>query len=92
MTDARSGTDKRPGKILARITRDAGEQSVQLPAAVQFPVDVDSVCVRREGRRLVLEPVAAEDWPQSFWSAFGEMPEGFRRQAFIESPRADLDI
>ncbi len=64
----------------AKIICDGDSQAVQLPQDFQFPPETQEVKVRREGSRIILEPMQREeDWPEEFWQAFGRMPEGFDR-------------
>lgn len=64
---------KRP--LRAKLFRNGGSQAVRLPKECRFD-EGDEVLVRREGRRVILEP--ADEWPDRFrdclgaWS--GEIP------------------
>lgn len=66
-------------------------QVVCLPEDIHFPPDAEEVEVRREGKRIVLEPVPAEEWPNSFWCAFEGMPEDFERPLQVRQTREGFD-
>ncbi len=76
---------------MAKIFWSGHSQAVRLPKAFRFPHGIEEVEVRRQGERLVLEPVRPQEWPESFWQAFGDMPEGFKRPAQQQQDREDLD-
>jgi antitoxin VapB len=64
----------------AKLFRNGGSQAVRLPKDCRF--DGDEVLVRREGRRVVLEPV--NEWPEEFLALLGAWDEP------IERPRQSL--
>lgn len=57
----------------------------------RFDPETEEVEIRREGKRVILEPVAREGWPEEFWQAFGDMPEGFDRPPRVRQVREDLE-
>ncbi|OFV87247.1 MAG: hypothetical protein A2V74_11895 [Acidobacteria bacterium RBG_16_70_10] len=61
----------------ARVFWSGRSQAVRLPKAFRF--STAEVTIRREGRRVVIEPVEvprdAMGWPQAFWSLAGSAPE-----------------
>jgi len=73
--------------MIAKIFWDGGSQAVRLPRELRFEPGIEEVTVRREGERIILEPVRAEEWPEDFWRAFEGMPEGFERPAQIPRRR-----
>ncbi len=54
-------------------------QAVRIPKAFRYPRGTREVSIRREGDQIILEAVKEEEWPEDFWSAFGDMPDGFQR-------------
>jgi antitoxin VapB len=62
----------------AKVFQSGNSQAVRLPRGVRFPAHVHEVMVRREGDRLVLEPVVPERFDEAFWAVLGSMPD-FRR-------------
>ena len=53
----------------AKLFRNGGSQAVRLPKECRFPKDQKEVLVRREGRRVIVEPVDA--WPPEFLALAG---------------------
>jgi antitoxin VapB len=54
----------------AKVFQSGNSQAVRLPRDFRFPPGTDEVAIRRQGERLVLEPLRHEDWPEDFWKAF----------------------
>ncbi|MDO8678105.1 MAG: AbrB/MazE/SpoVT family DNA-binding domain-containing protein [Acidobacteriota bacterium] len=52
----------------AKVFQNGGSQAVRLPKACRFPARAE-VLVRREGRRVILEP--ADEWPEEFRACLG---------------------
>src|SRR4051812_33679018 len=52
-----------------KLFRNGGSQAVRLPHEFRFPDGESEVNVRREGRRVVLEP--ADEWSDSFRACLG---------------------
>jgi antitoxin VapB len=71
----------------AKLFRNGGSQAVRLPKDCRFPEDQDEVIVRREGRRVILEPV--DTWPAEFLQCLGAWPNAIPRprQAPLSSLR-----
>ena len=61
----------------AKLFQNGGSQAVRLPKACRFPDADVEVIIRREGRRVVLEPV--EEWSDGFRAALGAWPEKIAR-------------
>ena len=62
--------------VRAKLFQNGGSQAVRLPKACRFPVQRE-VLVRREGRRVILEP--ADEWPHAFRACLGAWSEEIRR-------------
>ena len=58
----------------AKVFWSGRSQAVRLPKDLRF--DADEVLIRREGRRVILEPI--DDWGEAFWSCFGALGEDFK--------------
>ena len=69
----------------AKLFQNGGSQAVRLPKACRFPADSE-VLVRREGRRVILEP--ADEWPEEFRACLGAWPEEIPRP--VQRPVRDL--
>jgi len=74
----------------AKLFQNGGSQAVRLPKACRF-VDQREVLVRREGRRVILEP--ADEWSANFraclGSVLGEIPRP--KQAQLTSLQNPFD-
>ena len=53
----------------AKLFQNGGSQAVRLPKACRFAGLQREVLVRREGRRVILEPV--DEWPAPFRASLG---------------------
>jgi antitoxin VapB len=60
----------------AKLFRNGGSQAVRLPQAFRFGSQRE-VLVRREGRRVILEP--ADEWSAEFRACLGSVSEAFPR-------------
>ena len=76
----------------AKVFKQGNSQAVRLPKEFRFADDADEVSIRREGGKIILEPVGANEWPAEFWTAFDGMPEGFERPLQIDQEREELKI
>ena len=65
--------------VRAKVFRNGGSQAVRLPKDCRFPDDDGEVVVRREGRRVIIEPV--DEWPSSFVRVLGAWREEIERPA-----------
>lgn len=77
--------------MTAKVFRSGNSQAVRLPKEFRFPPGVEEVAVRRQGDRLILEPVRREDWPEGFWKAFEGMSSDFERPRQVRQQREGLD-
>jgi virulence-associated protein VagC len=64
----------------AKVFWSGNSQAVRLPREFRFPEGTGAVLVRREGKRLVIEPVTPAKFSRRFWQALGSLP-AFRRPA-----------
>ena len=60
----------------AKLFQNGGSQAVRLPKACRLPA-LEEVLVRREGRRVILEP--ADEWPEEFRACLGSWREDIPR-------------
>ena len=63
--------------VRAKLFQNGGSQAVRLPQSCRFPEGATEVEVRREGNRLVLEPV--DEWPEEFRRVLGAWTEDIPR-------------
>ena len=61
----------------AKLFQNGGSQAVRLPKDFRFPKESREVLVRREGRRIVLEPI--DEWPDRFRACLGAWSEEIPR-------------
>jgi antitoxin VapB len=76
---------------VAKIFQSGNSQAVRLPKEFRFPADTDEVTIRRQGDRVILEPVGREEWPETFWQAFGALSDDFERPRQVPQRRESLD-
>jgi len=60
----------------AKLFRNGGSQAVRLPRSCRFDGQTE-VVVKREGRRVVLEPL--DEWPSDFLQILGTLGEPLDR-------------
>lgn len=61
----------------AKLFQNGGSQAVRLPKECRFPEGQAEVVVRREGRRVILEPL--DEWPADFLACLGAWNEEIER-------------
>ena len=70
-------TDRSAPRQRARVFWSGRSQAVRLPKA--FRLDTKEVTIRRDGEKLVLEPVEImrdeNGWPEAWWDLAGAAPE-----------------
>ncbi|MEX1364297.1 MAG: AbrB/MazE/SpoVT family DNA-binding domain-containing protein [Nannocystaceae bacterium] len=59
----------------AKVFWTGRSQAVRLPKEFRF--DTETVLIRREGDRVVLEPV--HEWPEGYAESFADFPSDVRR-------------
>jgi antitoxin VapB len=60
-------------ELRAKIFRTGRGQAVRLPKEVRFEENQGEVRIRREGSRVILEPL--DEWPEAFLAALGSCPD-----------------
>jgi len=73
-------------ELRAKIFRTGRSQAVRLPKEVRFEADQGEVRVRKEGSRVILEPL--DEWPPAFLEALGscrDFPEPPERTPLREA-------
>lgn len=55
-------------EAIARLFKNGRSQAVRLPKEFRF--EGDCVRIRKEGKRVVLEPMERTEWPEGFWETF----------------------
>ncbi len=59
----------------AKVFWNGRSQAIRLPR--EFRVEGTEVQIRREGERIILEPVGGADWSDAFWEVFGSFGDDF---------------
>ena len=57
----------------AKLFKNGRSQAVRLPKA--FRLKGNEVKIRKEGVKVVLEPIEKDQWPDGFWDIFKPDPE-----------------
>src|SRR5262245_21718911 len=74
---ASSRPDVAQARLRAKVFWTGRSQAVRLPKQMRF--STPEVTVRREGHRLILEPLDVKrdpkGWPMAFWELAGSAPE-----------------
>jgi antitoxin VapB len=74
----------------ARLFWNGRSQAVRLPKEFRF--EGEEVAIRRDGRRVILEPSPRQSWPQGYWTSWGKVPDAFEAPPALPSkkvPRLD---
>ncbi|HWO08120.1 MAG TPA: type II toxin-antitoxin system VapB family antitoxin [Polyangiaceae bacterium] len=71
----------------AKLFQNGGSQAVRLPRSCRFAEDATEVVVRREGNRIILEPV--DEWSDDFRDLVGAWTEDIPRPAPATRPKRD---
>ena len=72
----------------AKLFINGRSQAVRLPK--EFRIKGTEVKIRKEGRKVILEPSDASDWPAGFWDIFTPDPE-FEFPKALSTKPFDLD-
>ena len=59
----------------AKVFWSGRSQAVRLPKEFRF--DAREVRIRRDGDRVILEPLPDDAWGESFWTLFGQFGDDF---------------
>ena len=70
----------------AKLFTTGGSQAVRLPKDFRF--EGSEVLIRREGRKVILEPAAKSKWPRGFFKQFRDNPSEIVRHPRGEMPPA----
>jgi antitoxin VapB len=62
-----------PMESTAKIFQNGRSQAVRLPKAFRFKGS--EVKIKKEGDKVILEPLAKDDWPRGFWDEFVPDPD-----------------
>ena len=73
---------------IAKIFKNGQSQAVRLPKAFRFKGD--EVKIKKEGDKVILEPLERSEWPDGFWNLFTVDSE-FKTPEALPSKEFSLD-
>lgn len=74
----------------AKLFRNGRSQAVRLPKEFRF--EGDAVAIRREGQRVVLEPLKRQNWPKGYWESWGKLSSDFEAPEPLPSGEMAIDL
>jgi antitoxin VapB len=74
----------------AKLFWNGRSQAVRLPKGFRFRGD--EVEIRKEGRKVVLEPLKRRGWPKGYWQSWGKVPDDFRALEPLPSPPSKMNL
>jgi antitoxin VapB len=74
----------------AKLFRNGRSQAVRLPKEFRF--EGEEVAIRREGQRIVLEPLKSRSWPQGYWRSWGKVSSDFDVPEPLPSGRSTIEL
>ena len=74
----------------AKLFRNGRSQAVRLPKEFRF--EGEEVSVRREGKRVILEPPVRRRWPRGYWKSWGKLSADFEAPAPLPAGGSDVDL
>ena len=72
----------------AKLFKNGRSQAVRLPKAFRFKGT--EVKIRKEGEKVIMEPLDRDYWPEGFWDDFTADPE-FRTPEPLPSKEFNID-
>ena len=73
---------------MAKLFKNGRSQAVRLPKEFRF--EGTEVRIRKQGEKVILEPVKKMKWPDGFWDIFTQDPQ-FETPQPLPSKEFDLD-
>jgi virulence-associated protein VagC len=74
----------------AKLFKNGRSQAVRLPKEFRF--DGQAVSIRREGRRVVLEPLPRLKWPAGYWRSWGRHSRALEEVKPLRPGGGDVDL
>jgi len=75
-------------EAVAKLFKNGRSQAVRLPK--QFRFEGSEVKIRKEGKKVILEPLGIDTWPDGFWDIF-TLDREFEVANPLPSKNIDLD-
>jgi len=73
--------------VTTKVLNIGSTQLVRIPEPLCFAPEVCELDIRRDGDRLILAPLEAREWPETFWAALEGIPEDFERPEQVPQAR-----
>lgn len=73
---------------VAKLFNNGRSQAVRLPKEFRFKGN--EVRIRKQGDKVILEPMKNSEWPEEFWDIFTQDPQ-FEPPEPLSSKEIDLD-
>jgi antitoxin VapB len=74
----------------AKLFMNGRSQAVRLPKEFRF--QGDEVSIRKEGSKVILEPVKRRAWPKGYWTSWSPVPADFRAPEPLPSKPVTLEL
>ncbi len=74
----------------AKLFMNGRSQAVRLPKEFRFRGD--EVSIRKEGDRVILEPLKRPTWPKGYWTSWSRVPDDFQAPEPLPSNPISVDL
>lgn len=74
----------------AKLFRNGRSQAVRLPKEFRFAGE--EVAIRREGERVILEPLPRRRWPKGYWRSWGRQSKGIQEIDALPPGGSPIDL
>ncbi len=74
----------------AKLFRNGRSQAVRLPKEFRF--QGEEVAIRRDGERVILEPLGRRSWPRGYWRRWGKATLGLQEPPPLPAGGAPIDL
>ena len=74
----------------AKLFRNGRSQAVRLPKEFRF--EGEEVSIRREGRRVILEPLRRRAWPKGYWRSWGNASRDLQVPGTLPAGGGPIDL
>ena len=74
----------------AKLFWNGRSQAVRLPKEFRF--QGEEVTIRRQGARVVLEPLKRRSWPRGYWTSWKKVPRDFEAPPALPPGRPPVDL
>jgi len=74
----------------AKLFMNGRSQAVRLPKEFRFRGD--EVSIRKEGDKVILEPLERRTWPEGYWTSWSRVPDDFQALEPLPSKPISVDL